>query len=176
VFDARDSLFTTVMSDKYRFSEASSSNYRRMPPLVVLFSLVAALTTAIVTFNLSSNSTSNSASRTHRVPLNAHQILAQCRALKTSSGPTAEFFTREVSDRFEPGTNATLIRNATIWTGEKNGTVIVHGDLLLDKGIVKAIGDAAHLVDNIHHMKVVDANGSWITPGLGEEFCSMAAV
>jgi hypothetical protein len=172
VFDARGSLFTTVMSGKLHLSKPSLSHHR-MPPFV-LFCLVASLTTAVVTFNFPFF---DSGSRVRQVPHNAHQILVQCAALRAPLGPTKDFFTREVSDRFEPGTNATLIRNATIWTGERNGTVIIHGDLFLDKGIVKGIGNVAHhLANNIQPMKVVDADGAWITPGLGEQFYSMVAV
>jgi hypothetical protein len=99
-----------------------------------------------------------------RTPLDAQRILARCVALKTRPGPPSNFLERSVSDRFEEGTPATLIRNATIWTGGKNGTEVIYGDLLLDKGIVKAIGQVPRAP--IHNVRTVDAKGAWVTPGL----------
>jgi predicted amidohydrolase YtcJ len=88
----------------------------------------------------------------------------RCATLKTRPGPPSNFLERDVSDRFEEGTPATIIRNATIWTGEKNGTEIIYGDLLLDKGIVKTIGDVSRApIDNV---RTIDARGAWVTPGL----------
>ncbi|KAF9012657.1 carbohydrate esterase family 9 protein [Cyathus striatus] len=72
-----------------------------------------------------------------------------------------------VSDRFEPGTNATLLRNCTIFTGENNGTVVVHGDILLDKGIIKRLGKVTQReIDNTPNLTIIEANGAWVTPGL----------
>lgn len=98
------------------------------------------------------------------IPLEAQEILTQCAHLRMKSGPPLNFADRSVSDRFEEGTPATLIRNATIWTGQKNGTEIIYGDLLLDKGIVKAIGQVPRTP--LHDVRTVDADGAWVTPGL----------
>lgn len=95
-------------------------------------------------------------------------ILPRCASLRAIPGPPAHFLEREESDRFEQGTNSTLIRNAVIFTGRNNGTEIVHGDLLLDKGIVKGIGKISRrIIDNIPNLTVVNASGAWITPGIG---------
>jgi hypothetical protein len=99
-----------------------------------------------------------------RTPLDAQQILMRCAALKMSPGPPSNFLERTVSDRFEEDTPATLIRDATIWTGEKNGTEIIYGDLLLDKGIVVAIGQVPRAP--IRNVRTIDARGAWVTPGL----------
>ena len=83
-------------------------------------------------------------------------------------GASDDFHEREVSDRYEAGTRATLIRNATIWTGGKNGVEVVHGDLLLDQGLVKDIGKIPQSrIASAFDLTVVDANGAWVTPGLG---------
>ena len=74
-----------------------------------------------------------------RVVTHREGILQTCAALKIPAGPPADFYSRKVSDRFQPGTKATLIRNATVWTGEGNGTVVVSGDILLDGGVIKAV-------------------------------------
>ncbi|KAJ7448178.1 hypothetical protein FB451DRAFT_1375446 [Mycena latifolia] len=44
------------------------------------------------------------------------------------------------SDRFVEGTPPVLIQNAKILTGARNGTEIVFGDILLDKGLVLGVG------------------------------------
>ncbi|KAH9921901.1 uncharacterized protein B0H18DRAFT_1086033 [Fomitopsis serialis] len=105
--------------------------------------------------------------RIQRLPPNAQTILSQCAALHESPGPPTNFLTRETSDRFEPGTQPTLIRNATIWTGAWNGTEVIYGDVYLDKGIVRAVG---HVPEKFYagRSDVVryDAEGAWVTPGL----------
>jgi hypothetical protein len=112
----------------------------------------------------------NALFRTHHIPQNAQQILSQCSATKASPGPSASFLEREVSDRFEPGTKSTLIRNATILTGGRNGTEVIFGDLLLDKGIVKGVGEIPdfRIARLSGDLTEVDANGAWLTPGLGQ--------
>lgn len=57
------------------------------------------------------------------------QSLAKCRNLKRTPGPALDFHERIVSDRFEAGTPSTLIKNATIFTGGRNGTEVVYGGL-----------------------------------------------
>ncbi|TFK43732.1 carbohydrate esterase family 9 protein [Crucibulum laeve] len=127
---------------------------------------VAAL--VLLTFAFSTTTGSfTGVSSLHRVPVDAQEILSRCVALKTTPGPSQEFHDREVSDRFEEGTNATLIRNCTIFTGEKNGTVVIHGDILLDKGIVKGLGKVSRrVIDNTPNLTLIEANGAWVTPGL----------
>lgn len=56
-----------------------------------------------------------------------------------------------------------------IFTGGDNGTETIHGDILLDKGIVKAIGKIpGWMLDKITNLDIVNAEGAWITPGLGK--------
>lgn len=64
--------------------------------------------------------------------------------------------------RFEPGTKDTLITNATLWLedGAKPG------DIFLEKGIIKDIGNISDVMDNKRGLNIVDAKGAWITPGL----------
>ncbi len=95
-------------------------------------------------------------------------ILSRCALAKMKPGPLASFHSRDESDRYEPGTNATLIRNAMIFTGRENGTEVVHGSILLDKGIIKGLGKISwRVIDNTPNLTVVDAMGAWVTPGLG---------
>lgn len=74
---------------------------------------------------------------------------------------------RDANDRFEVGTRATVIKNVTLWTGARNGTEIVYGDILLDKGLVQAIGYVPEWDYSKYDTDVVDAHGGWVTPGLG---------
>ena len=94
-------------------------------------------------------------------------ILSQCAALKNTPSPPRNFHSREESDRFEPGTNATLIRNCVIFTGKDNGTEVIHGDILLDKGVIKGLGKiSGRVIDDTPNLTIIDANHAWVTPGL----------
>ena len=59
-----------------------------------------------------------------------------------------------------------------IWTGARNGTEIVYGDVLLDKGLVVAVGYIPpSLLDGVSQsstteIRVEDLEGAWVTPGL----------
>jgi hypothetical protein len=106
---------------------------------------------------------------TSPVPIHADQTLAHCRALDFVPGPPPDFHGRSSSDRHVPGTPATLIFNARIWTGGHNGTEVLEGHVYFDKGIVKGVGGLdvtalrqLHAQDNLN---IVDAKGAWVTPG-----------
>lgn len=94
-------------------------------------------------------------------------ILSRCAALKFIPRPAQNFLSREESDRFEPGTNATLIRNCIIFTGKNNGTEVINGDILLDKGIIKGLGKiSGRIIDNTPNLTIINAKRAWVTPGL----------
>ncbi|KAJ4486448.1 carbohydrate esterase family 9 protein [Lentinula lateritia] len=102
-----------------------------------------------------------------KVPINAPQIIQKCSTLNVIPGPPQDFDSRKESDRYVLGTNPTLIKNATIWTGNVKGLEIILGDLLLDKGMIQAVGEIpGHLLNMYHHLSVIDANGSWLSPGI----------
>ncbi|CAK5272162.1 unnamed protein product [Mycena citricolor] len=109
-------------------------------------------------------SLSHSPSHAVAVPMNAQSVLAHCAALKLTPGPPDDFHSRTVSDRFQKGTKATLIKNATIWTGAEDGHEIVYGDILLDNGIIQQVGEVD--VSAYKHVSVLDAAGAWVTPGI----------
>ncbi|KAI9060397.1 carbohydrate esterase family 9 protein [Trametes sanguinea] len=102
-----------------------------------------------------------------RVPLRAQEFLDKCSLLDVEAGPPPDFHKRTENDRFVPGTKPTLIKNATIWTGGGNGREVVHGDILLDKGLIKHIGHV-HSAELEHyaHLERVDAHGKWVSPGI----------
>lgn len=82
-----------------------------------------------------------------RVPLHAADTLAKCRSLSVKPAPPPEFSNRTQSDRHETGTLSVMIRNASIWTGLDNGRNVVHGDILLENGLIKSVGDANVLLN-----------------------------
>lgn len=163
------------MSEKWNSPEIDPFNAgtrpRRRPWGVAICALAATLTALTGNYYLSHESSYGS--RIQRVPLNSQQILAKCAALKSVPGPPTNFLAREISDRFEPGTKPTLIQNATIWTGGRNGTEIVFGDILLDGGVVRGVGkipdDGIASLRANFDLQEVNAMGGWITPGLGQE-------
>ena len=101
------------------------------------------------------------------------ELRAICKSIRTSAGPPQSFSTdRTANDRFVPGTPPVLLRNATIWTGARNGTDIVYGDVLLERGLIVAVGYIPpSLLDDVRQSSrteigVEDLAGAWVTPGL----------
>ena len=75
---------------------------------------------------------------------------------------------RSQSDRYVPGTRPVLLRHGKIWTGKANGTDLVHGDILLDRGLIKSVGHLSlQELDALgDDLITIDLNGKWVTPGL----------
>jgi imidazolonepropionase-like amidohydrolase len=61
-----------------------------------------------------------------------------------------------------------LIKEGRIWTGKNNGTQVIYGDILMEKGIIKSVGRLGWLDLDIYgdSLQVIDAKGAWVTPGL----------
>lgn len=93
------------------------------------------------------------------------EVLARCRSLDEKPGPPSSFHQRTESDRFVSGTTSVLILNATIWTGNQNGEEIISGDVLLDRGLIKWIGEIPVEYRGTD-LEIIDAKGSWVTPGI----------
>ncbi|KAF8886873.1 hypothetical protein CPB84DRAFT_1787269 [Gymnopilus junonius] len=151
-----------------RTRTTTSKTARRLLGLV----LCACIVQSIYVFShgpFHPNSRPIQAVRAHRA-----ELVAKCHDIRTPAGPPSSFSTanrvREGSDRWVPGTPPTLIRNSKIWTGGRNGTEVVFGDVLLDKGLVVAVGYIPQsLLDQAKRsgeVNVLDAGGKWITPGL----------
>ncbi|ESK86826.1 carbohydrate esterase family 9 protein [Moniliophthora roreri MCA 2997] len=102
-----------------------------------------------------------------RIPINAQQLISKCAELNTLPSPPPDFHNRTVSDRFDAPLapkKPILIRNATIWTGEvAEGLEIVFGDVLFDKGVIRAVGPD---LLTPKHADVIEANGAWLTAGI----------
>ncbi|KAL5518561.1 hypothetical protein ACEPAH_244 [Sanghuangporus vaninii] len=124
---------------------------------------------AILTLGTHVHLTHSGPRRVVKIPNDAEVIKARCENLKLIPGPPPEFRSRSSSDRFVPGTRATLIKNATVWTGNNVGKEIVKGDILIDQGLIKVFGDKVDLrSESLNELSVdiVDAEGGWITPGI----------
>jgi hypothetical protein len=94
--------------------------------------------------------------------------LSRCQQIQLKPGPPPTFHGRTHSDRYVAGTKPILLKHAKIWTGGKNGTEIVEGDILLDKGLIKAVGYVPRSTLNAFHKDLVifDAKDAWVTPGI----------
>lgn len=130
----------------------------RLPCIGIL--LLVSLQAVVLTFRTQSLTTSVT-------PIHASETLQKCRRLHAKPGPPPDFGLRQQSDRFVFGTRPTLLRNATIWTGGINGLEIVEGDLLLDRGLIKAVGKIQQNVLQTYttDLIVIDLGAAWVTPG-----------
>ncbi|KAF9225904.1 carbohydrate esterase family 9 protein [Gyrodon lividus] len=136
---------------------------RVWPVLAVLVLAALYLSTELAFLPLDSHRT-----QVH-VPLHAAEALAKCQSLnlKPLTAPAPSFGSRSQSDRYEHGTKSVLIRNTSIWTGLQDGMDVVHGDILLEQGLIKAVGDVDSLVTlNKADVTEIDAKGAWVTPGI----------
>jgi hypothetical protein len=100
-------------------------------------------------------------------PAHAEAILKQCAALHSVPTPP-DLTARKVSDRYVPGTKSYLIQNATIWTGNKKGTEVIYGgDILIDGGIIKAVGDVPDkFTKGLKELVTINVERAWVTPGI----------
>ncbi|KIK33891.1 hypothetical protein CY34DRAFT_98856 [Suillus luteus UH-Slu-Lm8-n1] len=101
------------------------------------------------------------------------QILSKCAYIHAKPGPPPNFHVRTQSDRYADSENTTpvLVRNATIWTAADNGHEVLTGDLLMHRGLIKAIGNVPlSLIRQVElnntKLEVIDAHGAWVTPGI----------
>ncbi|KAI1784103.1 hypothetical protein LXA43DRAFT_902257 [Ganoderma leucocontextum] len=145
-----------------RTAVKGSGNFRPRSTLLGLLVFLATTSTLYLSSGLFGSELGGVA-----IPLDAESILAQCRSLHVRPGPPSDFHLRSQSDRYQPGTEAVLIRNATIWTGRIDGTEVLHGDAFLDGGLIKAIGNVpGDVVTARNDVLVIEADGAWLTPGI----------
>ena len=136
--------------------------------LRILLCLVFSLLLFLVPQFTGKNTSTFLLSRSKLPPLHSSAIIAKCRHLKMQAGPPQDFHIRTHSDRFEEGTRPVLVKNAKIWTGRKNGTEVIQGDIFMDNGIIKNMGylQSGSLESYGRRLMVLDAKGAWITPGI----------
>ncbi|KAG2337258.1 hypothetical protein BDR05DRAFT_970469 [Suillus weaverae] len=130
---------------------------------LVLFILFHSST---LTFLSSAFSQSDSYERVRR-----SEILSKCAYIHAKPGPPPHFHARTQNDRYTENTKPVLVRNATIWTAANDGHEVLTGDLLMHRGLVKAIGDVPlSMIQQLElenvNLEIVDAHGAWVTPGI----------
>ncbi|KDQ09069.1 hypothetical protein BOTBODRAFT_165096 [Botryobasidium botryosum FD-172 SS1] len=162
--DSKLALPTTRSDDAHRDRTPRSPPPQR-PPLSLLCIGCVSLITLAGFFNYLP--TARFSYTYPSIPPHADRVLRECKALKETPGPPAEFFTRTQSDRFVPGTKPVWIRNATIWGGGSHGLGTLHGDVFIAGGIIKAVGHVPReMVDDYKYVDEVNAQNLWITPGI----------
>ncbi|KAJ6551858.1 composite domain of metallo-dependent hydrolase [Mycena capillaripes] len=102
------------------------------------------------------------------LPSRPRNVPAQCQFIRDSlEQRLAGLHSRDESDRYVPGTRPVLLRNATLWTGANKGTDIVYGsDVLLDKGLIVALGSIPPQLERLKNLDIVDLHGNWVSPGI----------
>ncbi|MGY4383233.1 imidazolonepropionase-like amidohydrolase [Pedobacter sp. UYP24] len=68
-----------------------------------------------------------------------------------------------------PAQETVLLKNATVWTNEKDG-ILQNADVLIENGKIKAVGKNL----SAGNAKVIDATGKHITPGIIDEHSHIA--
>lgn len=149
-----------------RMARQHLPKHLRILRLLVLIILYSSMAIMLVALAHGINNVLYLYPRLKSLPINADEIIGQCRQLRMPAGPPSNFHERTSSDRFEAGTPPTLIKNATIWTGRVSGFEVVKGDILVDQGLIQAIGGIEPTyLSSFSHLVTVDAHGAWVTPG-----------
>ncbi|TFK72449.1 hypothetical protein BDN72DRAFT_836217 [Pluteus cervinus] len=108
----------------------------------------------------------------HEHHIRKKALKKQCKSTRKPAGPAASYDPKSRlksgSDRFTPGTPPTVITNAKIWTGGKSGTeVLTGGSIYLNKGLIQTVAHGGHHSKFNHSaLRVINAEGRWVTPGL----------
>ncbi|KAG1849280.1 hypothetical protein DFJ58DRAFT_795038 [Suillus subalutaceus] len=94
------------------------------------------------------------------------QILSKCAYIRAKPGPPPNFHARTQSDRLADSENTT-----PVLVPANDGHEVLTGDLLMHRGLIKAIGDVPlslirQLELNNRKLEVIDAHGAWVTPGI----------
>jgi len=102
-----------------------------------------------------------------RVLSTLEESVTRCKNLNLTPRPPPNFHSRTRSDRYEPGSPPIVIRNATLWTGNDNGTEVLKSmDVFLNKGIISNISKSSSMKAALKDSMEIDAGGRWLTPGI----------
>lgn len=143
---------------------------KRKPSKIFLKLLVGLVCIALSCFPGYLFWVSTSSKRIVPIPFDAQRITSRCDEIRSTPGIPKDFYSRKQSDRFVNGTQPVLIRNASLWTGRSSeGQTVANGAILLDKGLIKWIGEDLHVNEAVKYtgsdIVVIDAGGFWVTPG-----------
>lgn len=163
MYKMEDYKILTACNLNLRMDKSVVYRQKKGKPLLVALLLTIA---SFAVLNVYNNSYISDWQNLDNVPFDAPEIINKCKALKVLPAPPSDFHQRSHSDRFEHGTPPTLFKNASIWTGRDSGNEVIAGDLLIDKGLIKAIGVIEDTtLAEYKDLVVIDAEGAWITPG-----------
>jgi hypothetical protein len=109
-----------------------------------------------------------------------HEGMKRCAHLHQAPAPEVATHARKHSDRHVKGTAPVLLKNATLWTGEKDGTEVLYGaDVWLEGGVIRKIRDPKDVDDDDDfsdlfevaknmgkRVETVNLDGAWVTPGI----------
>ncbi|BEJ10967.1 hypothetical protein CspHIS471_0103890 [Cutaneotrichosporon sp. HIS471] len=103
-----------------------------------------------------------------------HEGMKRCAHLNQEPSPEQATSARKHSDRYVKGTAPVLLKNATLWTGEKDGTEVLYGaDVWLEGGVVRKISTGEDFDELFEAAKnkgrsvqTVELDGAWVTPGI----------
>lgn len=106
-----------------------------------------------------------------------HEGMKRCSQIRMPPpSPEVATIKRKHSDRHVHGTRPVWLKNATLWTGEKDGKAVVHGaNVWMEGGVVRKIShklteDFDELVEDAKgkgkKVDEVDLDGAWVTPGI----------
>ena len=89
----------------------------------------------------------------------------QCRYARARAGAPPNFHKRAVNDRRVPGAPRTVIRNATLFDGER---ILPHHDVFLSDGLIQFVEPTNLQVPVPRDTETdhIDAAGRWLTPGI----------
>ncbi len=90
------------------------------------------------------------------------------KAALAASGPMIYPF-QAFGNEIQPKAETVLLKNATVWTNEKDG-ILQNADVLLENGKIKAVGKNLAAGS----AKVIDATGKHVTPGIIDEHSHIA--
>ena len=62
-----------------------------------------------------------------------------------------------------------------MWTGGEDGLEVIHGDILLDQGLVQQIGYINVDLYSENSVDLIDARGKWVSPGYVHEIDHLRA-
>ncbi|CUA74661.1 DNA-directed RNA polymerase II subunit RPB1-B [Rhizoctonia solani] len=119
---------------------------------LITLGLVASGSISFLAYNIWSLPNSR---KSRSLPPHALESLSKCRSLNLKPGPPEGFLNRSESERWEPG---------------DHGNEVVLGDILLDKGMTKAVGRAPSALLNAIRNKLVVKNveGAWVSPAIND--------
>lgn len=143
--------------------------WRWAHPLAVLFTIalvsIVLFTSPFISSAFSQSSPQEFASRS--------QILSKCAYIRAKPGPPPNFHARTQSDRFVDSEDGLRFLCVMRLSGQplNDGHEVLTGDLLMHRGLIKAIVDVPlSLIRQVElksrKLEVINAHGAWVTPGI----------